>query len=91
MRTTNGHHHSSRLSASVAKLLVLLISTLSSLASHPVRRSLFVLKDDDGPEEEPGSAAFWGKLGISAALILGGGVFAGLTIGLMGQDLINVT
>ena len=32
------------------------------------------------PEEEPGSAAFWGKLGLSAVLVLAGGVFAGYAL-----------
>lgn len=43
-----------------------------------------------GGEEEhhepPGSATFWYKLAISIALVLAGGVFAGLTLGLMGLD-----
>jgi len=33
-----------------------------------------------------GSAVFWWKLGTSICLILSGGVFAGLTLGLMGLD-----
>ncbi|THH27954.1 hypothetical protein EUX98_g6228 [Antrodiella citrinella] len=39
---------------------------------------------DDG--EEFGSPAFWYKLILSTALVLAGGVFAGLTLGLMGLD-----
>ncbi|KAF8588519.1 DUF21-domain-containing protein [Ramaria rubella] len=35
---------------------------------------------------EIGSPTFWWKLGISLCLILSGGVFAGLTLGLMGLD-----
>jgi metal transporter CNNM len=31
----------------------------------------------DEPEEEPGSPRFWWKLGLSAFLVLAGGVFAG--------------
>ncbi|EIN13166.1 DUF21-domain-containing protein [Punctularia strigosozonata HHB-11173 SS5] len=38
------------------------------------------------PEEEPGSTGFWWKLGFSVGLVLLGGVFAGLTLGLMGLD-----
>lgn len=34
--------------------------------------------------------AFWWKLGLSAVLVLLGGVFAGLTLGLMGLDLVNL-
>ncbi|KAK1218264.1 hypothetical protein PQX77_014637 [Marasmius sp. AFHP31] len=43
----------------------------------------------EGPEEpeaKPGSATFWWKLAVSAVLVLMGGVFAGLTLGLMGLD-----
>ncbi|KAI5885072.1 DUF21-domain-containing protein [Schizophyllum commune H4-8] len=40
-----------------------------------------------GEEEAPkGSPEFWWKLAISAVLVLAGGVFAGLTLGLMGLD-----
>lgn len=35
-------------------------------------------------------SAFWWKLGLSAGLVLLGGVFAGLTLGLMGLDLVNL-
>ncbi|KLO17591.1 DUF21-domain-containing protein [Schizopora paradoxa] len=45
----------------------------------------FAVKDDE-PEEEIGSSAFWLKLSISICLVLAGGVFAGLTLGLMGLD-----
>jgi len=37
-------------------------------------------------EEEPGSPEFWYKLVVSVVLVLAGGVFAGLTLGLMGLD-----
>ncbi|KAJ7443205.1 hypothetical protein B0H11DRAFT_2345381 [Mycena galericulata] len=35
---------------------------------------------------EPGSFEFWEKIGISTVLVLLGGVFSGLTIGLMALD-----
>lgn len=35
-------------------------------------------------------AEFWWKLGLSVVLVLLGGVFAGLTLGLMGLDLVNL-
>lgn len=85
----NGLTHSNKLSTSIVKLIFLFISTLSSLSSQPLGRILLSIEDDT-PEEEPGSTKFWWKLGVSVLLILGGGVFAGLTIGLMGQDIINV-
>ncbi|KAH0838815.1 hypothetical protein J3R83DRAFT_7218 [Lanmaoa asiatica] len=37
-------------------------------------------------EEPVGSPEFWGKIATSAVLVLAGGVFAGLTLGLMGLD-----
>jgi hypothetical protein len=39
-----------------------------------------------GKREPVTPAVFWTKLGLSAALVLLGGVFAGLTLGLMGLD-----
>ncbi|GAA6017934.1 hypothetical protein JCM10207_002711, partial [Rhodosporidiobolus poonsookiae] len=42
------------------------------------------------PETPPGSSAFYWKLALSAGLVLLGGVFAGLTLGLMGLDLVNL-
>ncbi|KAN0105707.1 protein of unknown function DUF21 domain containing protein [Russula decolorans] len=38
------------------------------------------------PGEEFGSPEFWGKMFVSIFLVLLGGVFAGLTLGLMGLD-----
>ncbi|KAI0668591.1 hypothetical protein C8Q78DRAFT_232862 [Trametes maxima] len=38
------------------------------------------------PGEEIGSPEFWYKLAVAIALVLAGGVFAGLTLGLMGLD-----
>ncbi|GAA5974567.1 hypothetical protein JCM21900_001746 [Sporobolomyces salmonicolor] len=45
---------------------------------------------ESAPETPPGSEAFWWKLFLSAILVLLGGVFAGLTLGLMGLDLVNL-
>ena len=91
----------------ITKSLLLLISYIPSLHSRPVTGiggiDLFK-KDVDGfPEEDPSSAAFWWKLGISLVLVLLGGVFAGkfamkdvvliagLTLALLSQDEITVT
>ncbi|KAF9561518.1 DUF21-domain-containing protein [Agrocybe pediades] len=41
---------------------------------------------DESEPAEPGSSEFWWKLVISVGLVLAGGVFAGLTLGLMGLD-----
>ncbi|KAJ5522805.1 hypothetical protein N7513_013378 [Penicillium frequentans] len=40
----------------------------------------------DEPPKEPNDPSLWLYLGFSAALVLSGGAFAGLTIALMGQD-----
>lgn len=45
-----------------------------------------VPRDIDIPDATEGSPEFWLKLMISMGLVLAGGVFAGLTLGLMGLD-----
>ncbi|ESK91617.1 hypothetical protein Moror_2535 [Moniliophthora roreri MCA 2997] len=65
----------------------LLFTTLS--LSPIIRHALAAVisrAEPEGPEEEPGSANFWCKLAVSAVLVLLGGVFAGLTLGLMGLE-----
>ncbi|KAG8975652.1 hypothetical protein FRB90_009466, partial [Tulasnella sp. 427] len=42
--------------------------------------------EEDKPDEPIGSEGFFLKLGLSAVLVMLGGAFAGLTIGLMGLD-----
>ncbi|KAJ5650728.1 uncharacterized protein N7484_004451 [Penicillium longicatenatum] len=44
------------------------------------------LTPHDEPPKEPNDPSLWLYLGFSAALVLSGGAFAGLTIALMGQD-----
>lgn len=39
---------------------------------------------------EPQGASFWFNMAVSALLVVLGGIFAGLTLGLMGQDQINL-
>ncbi|GAA5935169.1 uncharacterized protein JCM15063_000959 [Sporobolomyces koalae] len=78
-------HHLSR-SASLAKLLVLLPTILKAYAAP----TAWLQGHDDAPDVPPGSSAFWWKLGLSGVLVLLGGVFAGLTLGLMGLDLVNL-
>ncbi|GFZ49498.1 Protein MAM3 [Saitozyma sp. JCM 24511] len=42
------------------------------------------------PEDPPDSPQFWWKFGLSVGLVLLGGVFAGLTLALMGSDDLNL-
>ncbi|KAG2135098.1 hypothetical protein DEU56DRAFT_807792 [Suillus clintonianus] len=48
-------------------------------------RSL-LMESPETTGEPVGSPTFWWKIAISAVLVLAGGVFAGLTLGLMGLD-----
>ncbi|TCD71384.1 hypothetical protein EIP91_010090 [Steccherinum ochraceum] len=68
-----------------------MLISLALAGINSVKASPFSIADagssgvgDDG--EEFGSPAFWYKLILSAVLVLVGGVFAGLTLGLMGLD-----
>ncbi|KAF1948535.1 DUF21-domain-containing protein [Byssothecium circinans] len=49
-----------------------------------VKRVVHVLEED--LPKSPDDASLWVYLGVAIALVLAGGVFAGLTIALMGQD-----
>lgn len=67
--------------ASSALPSLLSLSKLISLASpHNMKRGAeYVLAADPPiePEDPPDSPKFWWKLGLSAVLVLAGGVFAG--------------
>jgi hypothetical protein len=86
---------------SIAKILLILISHIPALQSRPTKGLESLGHHDGFPEEDPGSPAFWWKLGISLVLVLLGGVFAGipllvvfahsgLTLALLSQDEITV-
>ncbi|KAI9637481.1 uncharacterized protein MKK02DRAFT_23698 [Dioszegia hungarica] len=47
-------------------------------------------KEPEAPEDPPGSPKFLWKLVLSVCLVLLGGVFAGLTLALMGSDDLNL-
>ncbi|KAI9068870.1 DUF21-domain-containing protein [Trametes sanguinea] len=68
-------------------LVPLVLSLLRSSRAVPAVFAMFVPSEpQDEPGEPPGSPEFWYKLIVSIALVLAGGVFAGLTLGLMGLD-----
>lgn len=67
--------------------LSLLLPTILKAYAAP---TAWITGHDDAPEVPPGSSIFWWKLGLSGVLVLLGGVFAGLTLGLMGLDLVNL-
>ncbi|KAJ5646620.1 hypothetical protein N7490_002992 [Penicillium lividum] len=66
----------------LAKCIFLAIFHLPLTSAAPV----FSTSHDTEPPKEPSDPSLWLYLGISAALVLSGGAFAGLTIALMGQD-----
>ncbi|RPD59499.1 DUF21-domain-containing protein [Lentinus tigrinus ALCF2SS1-6] len=64
-----------------------LLALVSPAHAFPTIYSLLAhAPEADDPGEEPGSPEFWYKLIVSIGLVLAGGVFAGLTLGLMGLD-----
>ncbi|KAJ3819338.1 hypothetical protein F5880DRAFT_1489850 [Lentinula raphanica] len=72
-----------------ALLPLLFASSTASVNAKPLGvwngvLSVQTTTHDDTPEY--GSPEFWWKMGISVFLVLLGGVFAGLTLGLMGLD-----
>ncbi|KAJ6256181.1 hypothetical protein Dda_9016 [Drechslerella dactyloides] len=83
------------LANSLVRLVLLLSAQIPTLASYPLsgrsRRDLLNVWDDEGHdghgvEGDTDEPQFWVYLGVSVFLVVLGGVFAGLTLGLMGQD-----
>lgn len=67
----------------------------TSLASRSLAAPYGAFESAEGtkpeaPEDPPGSPNFVWKLGLSVGLVLLGGVFAGLTLALMGSDDLNL-
>lgn len=72
---------------SLAKVLFFTFSHLPLAAAAPILSSYLISSHrDDEPPKDADDPSLWLYLGISAALVLSGGAFAGLTIALMGQD-----
>ncbi|CAO2647541.1 Nn.00g084630.m01.CDS01 [Neocucurbitaria sp. VM-36] len=83
-RSRSGHGVSPR----VNMLLIGLFHAFAPLVKAlpmPFGGIVNALKDEDLPKS-PNDASLWLYLGVAIALVLAGGVFAGLTIALMGQD-----
>ncbi|KAF8680103.1 hypothetical protein RHS04_03961 [Rhizoctonia solani] len=62
------------------------VAGLFFIVSQAVRASPMFKMAPEEPEEPIGSAGFWWKMVMSMGLVLLGGAFAGLTLGLMGLD-----
>jgi len=70
----------------LAKLIILSFSHLPLASATPVLSSYLLSPTDAESPTESSDPSVWLYLCISAALVLSGGAFAGLTIALMGQD-----
>ncbi|KAG6902677.1 hypothetical protein C0995_013369 [Termitomyces sp. Mi166 len=66
--------------------LWLLLLVRGVALSYPLHATLAEGGRKHRPVAEPGSPEFWFHMTVSAILVLLGGVFAGLTLGLMGLD-----
>jgi metal transporter CNNM len=72
---------------SLAKLVIIAISQIPFATAAPVLSPLF--HEIETPKQ-PSDPSLWLYLGVSLALVLSGGAFAGLTIALMGQVSVSV-
>ncbi|KAF1925964.1 DUF21-domain-containing protein [Didymella exigua CBS 183.55] len=70
----------------VHMLLVCVFHAFAPLAKALPLAGLVSARADEELPKSPDDASLWVYLGIAVALVLAGGVFAGLTIALMGQD-----
>lgn len=70
---------------SLAKFLLIALSQFPLTTAAPILSPVFLSSRDTEPLKEPSDPSLWLYLGFSAALVLSGGAFAGLTIALMGQ------
>lgn len=59
-------------------------------AAWPGANLIRALAESEEPEVPPGSADFYYRLAFCAFLVLAGGLFAGLTLGLLSLDLVNL-
>lgn len=72
---------------SIAKIAVVLIAQLPlQAAAYPLTYLAKQNTAEATPSYGEDSSSFWVNMGVSIALVLLGGIFAGLTLGLMGQD-----
>lgn len=93
MPTRRSRHHGSPTTSpavrGIAKLGLMLAAQIPALHSLPTPfRGGAGLLSHGGSElgEDPESAGFWINFSVAFVLVVLGGIFAGLTLGLMGQD-----
>jgi hypothetical protein len=69
----------------LAKALLLVLAQLPLMFAAPIHFPSLIAKLGDGTHEDSDNPSLWLYLGVATTLVLTGGVFAGLTIALMGQ------
>ncbi|EME89133.1 uncharacterized protein MYCFIDRAFT_201799 [Pseudocercospora fijiensis CIRAD86] len=87
----NGHRHAGAgavrpMVLAAAKLLFIPLASAAPTPLKLVARHLHILEDGEDLPKDADDPSLWIYLGVAIALVLLGGVFAGLTIALMGQD-----
>lgn len=93
LNSTTKHHGGSN-SYSLAKLAIVLVAYLPTMVrALPLPTAYHhssAVHTQETLREDPESPDFWFNMLISFVLVVLGGAFAGLTLGLMGQDEINL-
>ena len=70
---------------SLSRLWLYAIAQLPLVVALPLQKSSFTAQEDADEGTPPDDPLLWIYLSVAVALVLLGGVFAGLTIALMGQ------
>ncbi|KAG2213774.1 hypothetical protein INT46_005229, partial [Mucor plumbeus] len=76
--------------SSIRTVILATVSLASSIYGHPLSQYTNQEVAAEEPEIDFGSAEFYEKLVVIMILVLTGGAFAGLTLGLMGMDETNL-
>jgi metal transporter CNNM len=75
----------------IAKIAIVLIAQLPlRAAAYPLTYIMQHRPAEPVSGDAEDTSSFWINMSVSVALVLLGGVFAGLTLGLMGQDEVNL-
>ncbi|KAF1803792.1 hypothetical protein FB192DRAFT_1277127 [Mucor lusitanicus] len=76
--------------SSIRTIILATVSLTSTIYGHPLSQYTNQEVAVEEPEVDYGSAEFYEKLVVIMILVLTGGAFAGLTLGLMGMDETNL-
>ena len=82
MRSLAAHYSLFR---SLSRVWIYALAQLPLLRAAPLSLKSFTIQEDAGEGRPPDDPLLWIYFSVAVALVLLGGVFAGLTIALMGQ------